>query len=74
MKAEVTKTGMLDMQVCVPNDWTDDEIKAFADRENLAGTETGWHIRREGSKYLNGAKERVDCTGRVGFVHVMLDC
>lgn len=70
---EVTRVGVLDMQVCVPHDWTDEQIKAFADRENLCGTQNGWSIRREGDKALAGAKERVQCNGRTGFVHVMLD-
>ncbi len=32
--AEVTRCGALDMQVCVPAEWTDEQVKAFADREN----------------------------------------
>jgi hypothetical protein len=73
MKPEVTKTGALDMQVCVPADWTDEQIKDFADRENLCGTTHGWAIRREGDPFLMGCPERVHCASRPGFVHVMLD-
>lgn len=73
MTAEVTRRGALDMQVCVPADWTLDQIKAFADRENLCGTENGWQIRTEGSPLLRGEPERVKCAARAGHVHVMLD-
>lgn len=73
MTAEVTKIGALDMQVCVPKDWSDEEVKAFADRENLCGTAHGWSIRRAGSEFLAGAGERVPCAQRPDHVHIMLD-
>jgi len=71
--AEVTRTGALDMQVCVPKDWTNEAVKAFADIENPCGTEHGWHIRKEGDPALNGEPERQPCNTIKGFVHVMLD-
>jgi hypothetical protein len=61
------------MQVCIPREWTDQQVKEFADRENLCGTRNGWHIRKQGDKALAGADERVRCSGRIDFVHVMLD-
>lgn len=73
MAAEVTQRGALSMQVCVPAEWSDDQVKSFADRENLCGTEQGWFIRREGDRALAGAAERVPCESRSGHVHVMLD-
>jgi hypothetical protein len=73
MSAEVTRRGALDMQVCVPVDWTDDVVKEFADRENPCGTSNGWFIRKEGDKALAGDHERVPCESRSGFVHIMLD-
>jgi len=71
--AQVTKRGILDMQVCVPKDWTDEQVKSFADRNNLCGTEHGWTIRRQGDPYLKGAPERVQCQDDPKFVHIMLD-
>lgn len=71
--AEITMRGALSMQVCVPADWTDDQVKEFADRENLCGTEHGWFIRKEGDKGLAGDHERVACASRDGCVHIMLD-
>ena len=71
--AVVTRMGALDMQVCVPEDFTDEQVKEFADRENPCGTTHGWCIRRGGDRLLAGANERVKCAGRTGFVHVMLD-
>jgi len=72
-QAEVTRRGMLDMQVCVPEDWTDEQVVSFANGQNPRGTTQGWEIRREGSKYLNGDPERSICSDREGFVHIMLD-
>jgi hypothetical protein len=71
---QVTRYGVLDMQVCVPADWTDEQIKEFADRANWCGLEAGWRIRKEGDEDLNGDPERQACAQRPGFVHVMLDC
>ena len=73
MTAQITRRGALDMQVCVPSDWTDDQVKEFADRENLCGTANGWSIRKEGDPALDGYPERVPCGTIVGHVHIMLD-
>lgn len=73
MTAEITKRGLIDCQVCVPDIWADDEVRAFAEVNNPCGTENGWHIRREGDTALAGAAERVVCESRSGHVHIMLD-
>ena len=70
---QVTRRGALDMQVCVPSDWSDKQVKEFADRENPCGTEHGWAIRKEGDKALNGDPERISCSQIDGYVHIMLD-
>lgn len=73
MTAEVTRRGALNMQVCVPAEWGDAEILAFAERLNPCGTEHGWSIRKSGDTALKGDPERQPCTSRSGHVHVMLD-
>ncbi len=73
MTEEVTRAGALDMQVCVPSDWTNEQVKEFADRENICGTEHGWHIRKRGDPAVAGAAERVACAQRSDHVHIMLD-
>jgi len=70
---EVTKHGALDMQVCVPYFWSDEQVKQFAEAEYPCGTQNGWHIRRTGDPALLGLPERVECEGRPDFVHIMLD-
>lgn len=67
-KPQVTKNGFVCMQVCVPAAWNDDEIREFANRENLCGTTNGWVV--------SGREEvtPVPCEGRDGFKHVILDC
>lgn len=71
---EVTKYGVLDMQVCVPEDWSDDHAEEFANTENPAGTSGGWQMKHTGSKTLAGCNERVKCEERQGFVHIMFEC
>ncbi len=70
---EVTRTGILDMQVCVPKNWSDFEVRAFAEQENRCGTTAGWAIRRQGDPALIGMAERGQCAERTDFVHIMLD-
>ena len=72
-KPEVTRNGMLDCQVCIPKDWTDEQALTFVSMANPCGTQAGWEMRKQGSKYLNGANERVPCEEREGFVHIMFD-
>lgn len=68
----VIRTGALDMQVCVPNKWTDEEITLFANRENLCGTQAGWCIRTD-KKLLAGAPYRNQCSDDSAYIHVTLD-
>lgn len=70
---QVTKTSMLSMQICVPNDCTDDQALDFASGENPCGTAHGWFMRKQGDEALSGADERVKCEEREGFVHIMFD-
>ena len=70
---QVTRITALSMQVCVPTNYTDDQVKEFADRANGCGTETGWCIRKHGHRLLGGAPERQPCAERKYYVHIMLD-
>lgn len=73
MTAEVTHYGIFNMQVCVPTDWTDDQVLAFAEGAFPCGTTNGWIIRREGDPLAKGDPERVQCASRTGHVHIVLD-
>lgn len=69
----ITRRGALDMQVCVPACWTDEQVREFANREVMCGTTNGWQIQKEGNPRLNGFAERVPCARRGHFVHLMLE-
>lgn len=71
---ELLKVGIFSMQVCVPKDWTDEQVEQFANKEHPAGTTHGWTIRKQGSPLLAGADERVTCSQHPDKVHIMLDC
>lgn len=73
MHPEVTRIGLLGMQVCVPKEWLDDKVKQFADLSNPCGTINVWQIRKDGDLALVGDPERVACESKDGFVHIMLD-
>lgn len=71
--AEVLHVGAFDLQVCVPNYFSDNQIVEFAETECPCGTSNGWVIRREGDKALGGDPERNQCSKKPGCVHVILD-
>lgn len=73
MPASVIRHGWFDMQVCVPSDWTDEQVLAFVEKVDPAGTEQGWQIRHEGSEWLGGDPERNPCKDCPGHVHITLD-
>ncbi len=68
---EVVRHGIFNIQICVPEGWTDDEAVDFA---NIQGRGTKWIIRREGDKDLLGDLERQPCEERNGCIHIMFDC
>lgn len=72
-KPEVTKRSFLSMQVCVPENWTDEQVAEFAEADYPCGTTGGWRIRKEGDPACNGYPERNPCEDREGCVHIMLD-
>jgi hypothetical protein len=73
--ATVTQRGGLDMQVCVPKNWSDEQVIHFANLANPCGTSKGWMIRKEGDPALSGDPERKQCEeiDRAENVHIMLD-
>lgn len=58
----VTIAKALSVQVCVPADWTDEQVKEFAENEYPCGTANGWRPRAD----------RVSCGDGGGMVHVLL--
>ena len=72
MDAQVTRRGLLDMQVCVPEDWNDEEVVSFANGHNPCGTTGGWQIRTD-PVGLNGDPKRNPCASHEGRVHIALD-
>ena len=74
MKPETTRRALTSLQVCVPQDYTDEQVIEFANADNPTGLDRGWAIRREGDPLLVGDPERMPCESRAGCVHIMLDC
>jgi len=73
LKAMITYTGFFDMQVCVPKSWSDEEVTKYANTTSPSGTRNGWTIRKQGSEYLSGCDERVQCAENENNCHIMLD-
>ena len=71
--AIVIRKGVFDIQVCVPEIWTDEQVIDFAEENNPCGTTNGWSIRKQGDKALAGDNERVTCEIDEDHVHIMLD-
>lgn len=74
IEAEILRAGLVDCQVCVPIEWTDEQVVEFTNTMNPTGITSQWAIRRAGNHYLNGAPKRVTCAEDPTKVHIMLDC
>lgn len=70
----VTLRGFLDMQVCVPAEWLDEQAEEFANIQNPTGIGSRWSMKHDGDPTLSGCSERVCCEERDGYVHIMLSC
>lgn len=75
MPATILQMGVLAVAVCVPKDWTEKQIIAFAEREYPCGTSAGWNIRREAraQELRSDQHERQPCDELPDHVHMVLD-
>ena len=62
--AEVTRAGVFNNQVCVPESFSDEDAVEFLETQHPAGTSGGWFVSEE--------LGRVQCEDREGFVHIVL--
>lgn len=68
------RSHLVNMQVCVPADWTLAQIESFANTDNPTGIQSRWKIAKTGHEILAGTSERVECAQDPAKVHVMLIC
>lgn len=66
---EIVRWSFASMQVCVPEDYDDETITEFANRNHPTGITSKWSIRTDGPDPV-----RVTCATRRGCVHVVLEC
>lgn len=56
--------------VCVPDDWTNDEIRTYANVACDRGLSHGWLLRSDDTE--NEMEFRIPCCSRESHVHVLL--
>jgi hypothetical protein len=71
-KPQIIRSVGLPMQLCVPDEWTDEQVIAFAEKENPAGTENGWVVVKDGDPILKGAKSRLTCGSDGDNIHIVV--
>lgn len=73
--AEVLRTGLVAMQVCVPKEWTDEQVETFANSQRPTGLSHGWSVCKEGDPMLAGDPPRNPCHDEINtHVHILLTC
>ena len=72
-KPAIIRHSLLSLQVCVPSEWTDQQIVEWVEGENPAGRNLGWQIVRKGREELGGGLERHPCDDYAGNVHVLVE-
>lgn len=73
-EAAITNQGIMDLQICVPKTFTDDEATAKANELAPTGIESRWTMKHNGHEDLRGCDERVQCSEFKSHVHIMLEC
>lgn len=58
----IVHIGVFDFHVCVPGDWSDEQIEDFAESACECGKFGEWKVQGD----------RLDCPNREGFVHMSL--
>ncbi len=66
MKPNVVRRSLVNIQVCVPNEYTKDQIEEFINTEEPTGIQSSWR--------LDESVARVTCASCNGNVHVILEC
>lgn len=74
MNAQVTRRGFLDLQVCVPKEWTDKQAEDFANDDSPTGIESRWALRDADCPAQAGAPIRVQCEQCAENVHIIMSC
>lgn len=67
---EIVRYSLLNLQVCVPEDYTDEQVEEFANKNMPTGIPSPWKI----TQASNGDPVRNPCRERNGCVHILLDC
>lgn len=62
---QTVRMHVFSSQVCVPEDYTDQQVLQFVENENPAGTAGGWQI-------AENVEQRVKCDKREGYVHIVV--
>ena len=65
---EVLKVGLVSAHVCVPGEWTNQQVEDFVNMHNPTGLDHGWRVHKTKDP------ERVPCEDRCSYVHVVLVC
>lgn len=71
---QVLRVSLFAAHVCVPADYTDQQVEEFVNKDSPTGIASKWRICRNGHAFLGEDAERVVCEDRKGCVHMLLSC
>ena len=70
----VLRMNLCGLRVCVPREWSNDEITDFANTERPTGIKSCWVVAENGASVLGGDQARIRCADDREKVHVVLYC
>ena len=73
-KPEITRHGLMDLQVCVPKDYTDQQVEEFANEAAPTFISSKWTMKKADDPTLGGDPVRQQCLSREDCCHIMLSC
>jgi flagellar biosynthesis/type III secretory pathway M-ring protein FliF/YscJ len=65
LEPQFTQMHVFSTQICVPEDYTNEQALEFVEKEYPAGTSAGWQISDK-------VEQRVKCEKREGCVHILV--
>jgi len=70
MNAQILRRGVFGISVCIPKDWTDQQVIDFVEADSPCGTADGWQPSARTEENCN---KRIPCEDREGYMHMVLD-
>lgn len=72
-RPELIGSRLVSVQVCVPDNWSNDQVIDFVQRMPVSWEKEAWEVRKDGDVLLCGHPAKTPCKKKPGYIHMFLD-